>query len=556
MSKISLKTRKEIPLKIYHININKEKNFNVLEKRKLSRDIKLNNYCNDELIYNKHLFDSKKEIKMRRFLTDKKISRLNYKELYRFNSSSDLTNINTQNNSYREIAKGNSIHNIQIMISNSNSNNSKSRDNTENNSRKTDLNKLFSKNLINFDDRRKIKKINSSTVLRLYELYLKRKNQKLNIDDLIPINRTFSNQNIEDEKNYLNTNYNINKDSTKNLLYNYSKIQNIATHKNYNKHKKNYSLNDLMKLNPYHSVSSKVKFSDNIEMKDISEKLTELDNNRIKVKNSYKPLFFKNSNLKNNKLRKMINSFFVQFEDKISHEGDFIWRILSMMKHVNGYSPFFTSCHFKGYHELWKNYSVLLEQLLVKYPSFKWFLDRNRYIKEEVFNEFISCLKLDIKSDKLFGNKVLLLFGVNNLIDIKLFLLIMELTSYSSDILEKANFIGELLSDVKLKNQLNCINIMEMFLLLINIFNSQNYKKDIKYFKDILKNEFNRGKKFDNKLYITKNQMNDLILSNKFIQQKLNEFSLYYKNADKNYEEQINFHFNSNARVLNKILSE
>ena len=556
MSKISLKTRKEIPLKIYHININKEKNFNELEKRKLSRDIKLNNYCNDELIYNKHLFDSKKEIKMRRFLTDKKISRLNYKELYRFNSSSDLTNINTQNNSYREIAKGNSIHNIQIMISNSNSNNSKSRDNTENNSRKTDLNKLFSKNLINFDDRRKIKKINSSTVLRLYELYLKRKNQKLNIDDLIPINRTFSNQNIEDEKNYLNTNYNINKDSTKNLLYNYSKIQNIATHKNYNKHKKNYSLNDLMKLNPYHSVSSKVKFSDNIEMKDISEKLTELDNNRIKVKNSYKPLFFKNSNLKNNKLRKMINSFFVQFEDKISHEGDFIWRILSMMKHVNGYSPFFTSCHFKGYHELWKNYSVLLEQLLVKYPSFKWFLDRNRYIKEEVFNEFISCLKLDIKSDKLFGNKVLLLFGVNNLIDIKLFLLIMELTSYSSDILEKANFIGELLSDVKLKNQLNCINIMEMFLLLINIFNSQNYKKDIKYFKDILKNEFNRGKKFDNKLYITKNQMNDLILSNKFIQQKLNEFSLYYKNADKNYEEQINFHFNSNARVLNKILSE
>ena len=132
----------------------------------------------------------------------------------------------------------------------------------------------------------------------------------------------------------------------------------------------------------------------------------------------------------------------------------------------------------------------------------------------------------------------------------------MELTSYSSDILEKANFIGELLSDVKLKNQLNCINIMEMFLLLINIFNSQNYKKDIKYFKDILKNEFNRGKKFDNKLYITKNQMNDIILSNKFIQQKLNEFSLYYKNADKNYEEQINFHFNSNARVLNKILSE
>ena len=178
------------------------------------------------------------------------------------------------------------------------------------------------------------------------------------------------------------------------------------------------------------------------------------------------------------------------------------------------------------------------------------------YIKEEVFNEFISCLKLDLKSDKSFANKVLLLFGENNLIDIKQFLLIMKLTSNSCDVLEKVNFIEELLSDIKLKNKLNCINIMEMFLLLINIFNSSNYKKDIKYFKDILKNEFNRGKKFDNKLYITKNQMSKLLLNNKFIQQKINEFSLFYRNADRNFEEQINFHFNSNARVLNKILSE
>ena len=192
MSRISLKSRKEIPLKIYNININKEKNLKKFENRNSNRKTKPNIYFNDDLISNKQLFETKREIKMKRFLTDKKLSRLNYKELYRFNSSSDLTNINTQNNSYKELAQGNSIDNIQIMISNSNSNNSKSRENTENNSRKKDLNKLFSKNLINFDDRRKIKKINSSTVLRLYDLYLKRKNQKLNIDDVIPINRTFT----------------------------------------------------------------------------------------------------------------------------------------------------------------------------------------------------------------------------------------------------------------------------------------------------------------------------------------------------------------------------
>ena len=220
MSKISMKTRKEIPLKIYNINDNKEKTFNILENIKSNKDTKLGYCYNDDFIINKHPLQSKREIKMKKFLTDKKISRINYKELYRFNSSSDLTNKNNQNNSYKEITQGNSTDNIQIMISNSNSNNSWSRNNTENNSRKKDLNKLFSKNLINFDERRKIKKINSSTVLRLYELYLKRKNQKLYIDELIPINRTFSNQNIEANKNYLNKNYNNNNDSKNYLFYN------------------------------------------------------------------------------------------------------------------------------------------------------------------------------------------------------------------------------------------------------------------------------------------------------------------------------------------------
>ena len=227
-----------------------------------------------------------------------------------------------------------------------------------------------------------------------------------------------------------------------------------------------------------------------------------------------------------------------------------------MIKKVNGYSPFYISCLFKGYFELWKNYSVLLGQLLVKYPLFKWYLDKNRYMKEEVFNEFISCLKLRIKSDKTFTNKILLLFGENNLIDIKKFLLIMELTSLSTDIVDKINFIGEIVYVQGLKNQDNCINVMEMFILLINIFNSPNYKKDIKYFKEILKNEFNKGKKFNNDLYINKRQMSELLLNNKFFQKKINEFSNYYKNADKNFEEQINFHYISNARALNNIFSD
>ena len=550
-----MRIKKEIPMKIYREKLKIDNNLDMLLNLRSNRESKNNNLYNDS-INNAEKPKSNGRINNKRFLTEKKILKLNYKELLRFNSSSDITNINTQNNSLNNLTQNELQNNIRLIISNRNSSCSKEINNTESNIRKKDLNKLFSHNLIKFEDRRKIKKLNSSKVLRLYQLYLQRKNQKFQIDELLPTDRTFSNKKIESEKNNLFSNYNNINHPLNKSFYNYSNISTYRSKQKSNKNKRKYNLNILMKLNPYHLVSTKVKYSNYIDMKDISNKLTELDDGGIKIRRAETPLFFKNSNIKKNKIGKMINSSFVQFNRKISHECDFIWRILSMIKKVSGYSPFYTSCLFKGYYELWKNYSVLIEQLLVKYPLFKWYLDKNRYMKEEVFNEFISCLKLETKNDKTFATKILLLFGENGLIDIKKFLLIMELSSISTDIVEKVNFIEDLLSVEELKGQEHYINVMEMFMLLINIFNSPNCKKDIKYFKEILKNEFNKGKKFNNDLFINKRQMSELLLNNKFMQKKLNDFSNFYKNADKNYEEQINFHYNSNARALNNIFSD
>ena len=550
-----MRIKKEIPMKIYREKLKIDNNLDMLLNLRSNRESKNNNLYNDS-INNAEKPKSNGRINNKRFLTEKKILKLNYKELLRFNSSSDITNINTQNNSLNNLTQNELQNNIRLIISNRNSNYSKEINNTESNIRKKDLNKIFSHNLIKFEDRRKIKKLNSSKVLRLYQLYLQRKNQKFQIDELLPTDRTFSNKKIESEKNNLFSNYNNNNHPLNKSFYNYSNISTYRSKQKSNKNKRKYNLNILMKLNPYHLVSTKVKYSNYIDMKDISNKLTELDDGGIKIRRTETPLFFKNSNIKKNKIGKMINSSFVQFNQKISHECDFIWRILSMIKKVSGYSPFYTSCLFKGYYELWKNYSVLIEQLLVKYPLFKWYLDKNRYMKEEVFNEFISCLKLETKNDKTIATKILLLFGENGLIDIKKFLLIMELSSISTDIVEKVNFMEDLLYVEELKGQEHYINVMEMFMLLINIFNSPNCKKDIKYFKEILKNEFNKGKKFNNELFINKRQMSELLLNNKFMQKKLNEFSNFYKNADKNYEEQINFHYNSNARALNNIFSD
>ena len=104
---------------------------------------------------------------------------------------------------------------------------------------------------------------------------------------------------------------------------------------------------------------------------------------------------------------------------------------------------------------LWKNYSIIIEQLLVKYVEFKWFLEKSKYMKEDVFREFLICLKIGIKNNNSFAHKVFLLFDENcsKEINIKEFFFVMELISKSSNEVEKIHFYCELLSDINLKNE-------------------------------------------------------------------------------------------------------
>ena len=559
MSKIPIKINKEIPLKIFHETFKTDKNLINIGKLKLKKESEIGKQSNFVIQNNVKESKSTKKINNSRLLTEKNIKRLKLKELYRFNSSSELTNFNKQNNSIKDISQDNSKQILHLIISNDDSSHSKQKLNSQRRLKKLKLNKMFNKNLISFDERSKIKKYNSLTTLKLYELYLQRRSQKLSMDDLMPLNRTFSNLNFESDKNNLIKNYKNQKHnyinySAENSFLNYT-IKSNESNKKLNKHKRNYSLHQLMELNPYRLVDDKVKYSNPSEMKKISQKLMELNSVSVNNKISYEPFFFKNSIMKDNKIGKMIKGSFVQFNDNIFYESDLIWRILSIIKKVQGYSSFYSSCQFKGYYELWKNYTILIEQLLVKYPLFKWFFEKNKYMKEKVLNEFISCLKIEKSINvNLFSSKLMLLFGENNLLDIKQFFLIMELTSNSDDIIEKIKFIAELLSDSKLKNEENCINIAETFYLIKNIFNSSNYRKDIKYFFDILKKEFNNGNKIDNSIYTSKSRLINLFLKNKFLQRKIKEFNYKYENADINYDEQINIHFNSNARMINKIL--
>ena len=553
MSKISLQLHKEIPLKIYDETFKANKI--LISKINSNRQSKLNNFSKFDIINSVKESKSSDKINKTKLLTAKSLSELKFKELYRFNSSSELTNFNNQNNSFRNKSQRNSKYFIQLKISNNNSSYVDKNSNTKRNS-DLKLNKMFNKNLINFDERMKIKKLNKIKVLRLYGLYFQRRSQKLRLDELIPLNSTFSNQKFETDERYFLKNYNNNNYSANNSFSNYSKIDKDEKIKKIKKSKRSYTLNELMLLNPYHLISGKVKYSNPGEMEKISEKLKELNSSKVNnIQLENKTYFFKNSNMKNNKIGKLINTSYVQLNEKIDYESDFIWRILSILKKIRTYSPFYISCLLKGYYELWKNHSILLEQLIVKYPLYKWFFEKNNYMKEEVLDEFISCLKIDLKNDKSFSKKLVLLFGENNLINIKKFFLIMELTANNDSFEEKVKFLGELLSDIKLEKEKNCINLVEAFYLINNIFNSSNYRKDIKYFNDILNKEFNDGKKIDKDIYISKKMMNELFLNNKFLQKKIREFVYKYENADKIFDEQINLHFNSNLRKLNEIFA-
>lgn len=171
MSSFSLISQKEIPIKITHYKSFKiGNNINVISNSKSNRPSKIRNFSK----YNNNEIDSKltEEINKTRFLTEKNVSKI--AQIYRFNSSNQLTNYKNENHSFKNQSQNHSKRNIQIILSNSNSNSLRyisQKDNLQ----KKKLNKMFNKNLINFDDRRKIKKLNSDNDLRLYGIYLQRK---------------------------------------------------------------------------------------------------------------------------------------------------------------------------------------------------------------------------------------------------------------------------------------------------------------------------------------------------------------------------------------------
>lgn len=478
-------------------------------------------------------------------------------DTHNLNSSSNVSNLKTQLNSNTKRSIIN-INNYQSKNDTEKINSIlKSNEKNSINKSKTFFKNFFKKNSISFLDRKKIKKLNRSS-LKLYEIFIQRKNQALRTEESPDKNNSIINKyfisdgldNLNNKKYFSTDSSSSNDGFMKNNTYKIKKNLKLFDIN------RKYGLKQLMTFNPYHYVSSMVRYCNSVEMKNISEKLSEVNGAIFNKKATSKQLFFKNKN-NNKRKNKVINSVSVSMNNNLSVKGGFVWRILAKITKTNNYSSFYNACKFKGYYELWKHYSILIEQLLVKYNEFKWFLEKNKYIQEDVFNEFLTCIKIENKNDNSFTNKVFLLFDdeCSGKINIKIFLFIMELISKSTNDIEKIQFFSELFTDIKLINSIKCINVFEFFEIFKKIINSPNYKKETKILYEILKKEFNDGHKIEN-IFISKKRLCYFLLNNIFIQKIILAFKFQYKHANILYNDEINGSFNSTVRNVKKFLNE
>ena len=436
-------------------------------------------------------------------------------------------------------------------------------------------------NYINFVDRNKIRNIDLIS-MKLFDDYVEdlkmsRSNSKSNNLGL-KRRDTFLYQdiksNIRDENyyknnsNYLSMKSNFSNDIKKKKNYNNKFLFDNYLIQEENELKdvmKKMSLHQLMELNPYHAVSKNVKYSNSIEMNKISEKLGNIHGASFNIKAKSQRHFFrcqsyKNKNDKRN--RRVINSFQVTFNTNLTHRGGLVWRILNKFKlrNINILSSFRQACKFKAYLELWKYHSMVIEKLLVNYEEFKWFYEKEKLMKEEVFNEFLECKKLqeEVKEEITFCNKVYLAFdelGTGE-INLKVFFLIMEITSKSNNNLEKLNFITSLVEDYNLRNEEKSVNIFDMYELFKSLILFENAQKDIKYLYEAIKTELNNGEKLENNIYVKSNDVYNFLLNNKIIHKIIQGFKTQYKFADINYIDEVNSSFNSTVRNVKKFLNE
>ncbi len=325
------------------------------------------------------------------------------------------------------------------------------------------------------------------------------------------------------------------------------------------RNKKNFSLEHLMNLNPYHLIEKKVLYDPIINCKLISNQLNDLKSNIIQEnKNNIK------NNIKINNNNNNKNKFLFSCTYKLNNrkKEDLLWRILSIFSKMNLSINVKQIFIYEGFRQLWHQYAILIEKLLINYKNFKWFLEKNKFITESIFSEFINLIENnDISESKKFSHKIFLLLDNNNsgYLNIKKFFFFMEFTNDNNSIAsDQIEFIIDLFEDVYKINEEKNINVTEFLEIFKYMINNDDFKKDYKEIKNSIKNNFYNeidSNNNNNNIYVSKQEFYDWFSENKLIIYIIKRFRFVYKNSRENFKDEINSLFNENIGKLKLLLN-
>ena len=277
--------------------------------------------------------------------------------------------------------------------------------------------------------------------------------------------------------------------------------------------KLNYSLNELIKFDPYHLLNKGVKDYLNIYIKknenykfpNIGKKnIITSNGNQLKVLNSLSLLIKENKNKIQliKKLMKMKNEISNELKDIIKWEGIY---------HLN------------------QKHSIIINNLLFKFYDFKYFINKNENITFDDLNEFLNIIinvNLVKNTFYCFLEDILYLFSEDKTtVNLKKLYSILIITNNNLLYKEKINFLCNIWEIF----DTNEINIRSLFYYIKNGFKiksdyqkiyfyiKKKYKLNSNISKDVINSLFN----YDNKIlfYFERN----CIINFKKIDQKYNE---------------------------------
>ena len=288
--------------------------------------------------------------------------------------------------------------------------------------------------------------------------------------------------------------------------------ENVAKSKR--KYKKvNYSINQLIKLDPYHLLNQRVKDYFNIYIK---------KNENCQISNIGKKTIITSSG---NQL-KVLNSLSLL----IKQNKDKIQLIKKLMKMKNEISNDLKDIiKWEGIYHLYQKHSIIINNLLFIFYDYKYFINKNENITFDDLNEFLN-ITIKVNSVKntfsCFLEDILYLFSEDKkTINLKKLYSIFIITNNNLLYKEKINF----LSNIWEIFDSNEINITSLFYYIKNIFKiKSDYQKIYFYIKkkyklntNISKDDINSLFNYDKKIFFYFER--NCIINFKKIDEKYNE---------------------------------